>query len=96
MWKQEDKYKDCCHNDGCEEFDTCIECWDEWSERNPPMTNADRIRSMTDEELVEHFAIKDICHLIRRYTDGWCSAHGTCDQCARDWLKQPYGGADHE
>ena len=53
-----------------------------------PMTNADHIRSMTDEELAEW------------YGEGMCGGqtvdacrekfHGNCSACALDWLKQPY------
>lgn len=51
-----------------------------------PMTNADHIRSMTDEELAE-FLRWDICSKVRgdnRMCNGWC------DECVIDWLKQPY------
>ena len=51
-----------------------------------PMTNADRIRSMTDEELAE---------LIDRETDS-CAPTGDCEKMSRDckacwleWLQQP-------
>lgn len=53
MWKIEDKYKVCCHNASCDSFDSCVDCWDEFSDRCPPMTNADRIRAMSDEELAD-------------------------------------------
>lgn len=45
-----------------------------------PITNADRIRAMTDEELAE-FLEGDYGNM----------ATGT----ALNWLQQPYGGADH-
>ena len=51
-----------------------------------PMTNADRIRSMADEELAE---------LIGRDTDS-CAPTGDCERMSRDckacwleWLQQP-------
>lgn len=46
----------------------------------PPMTNADRIRSMTDEELADFLVTKmpgDICD--------W-------EDLMLEWLKQPVGG----
>jgi hypothetical protein len=48
-----------------------------------PMTNADHIRAMTDEELAELF--------VDRAGFTWSTA-----EYALVWLKQPYGGADHE
>ena len=74
MWMLKDKYDGCCENSGCEGFDNCTECWDEWAERNPPMTNADRIRAMSDEELAE-FLEGDYGNMAV----GW----------ALEWLKQP-------
>lgn len=45
------------------------------------MTNADRIRAMTDEELAKHFSI--YC-----WSDNWCGHHRDCEACWLDWLKQ--------
>ena len=54
-----------------------------------PMTNADRIRAMSDEELAE---------LIDRETDS-CAPTGDCEKMSRDckacwleWLQQPAEG----
>ena len=44
-----------------------------------PMTNADRIRAMTDEKLVKHLACQ------------WAECKSMdveCDKCLLDWLKQ--------
>jgi hypothetical protein len=51
------------------------------------MTNADHIRSMTDEELAEVWVEP---HCDRRTTPECKSFHGDCIACALDWLKQPY------
>ena len=49
------------------------------------MTNADRIRAMTDEELAKWL-----------YEFFW-GRKGDVRLCVLgDWLQQPYGGADHE
>ena len=48
----------------------------------PPMTNADRIRAMTDEELAE-FLWGDGCPGSKRECDG------DCVKCFLEWLKQP-------
>lgn len=58
--------------------------------RKPP-TNADHIRSMTDEELA---AFMDRCEMSdidysKTFCD-MCEGQFTCDQCRLDWLKQPY------
>ena len=58
------------------------------------MTNADRIRAMTDEELAVMFAMlrADLTRLdrsVRPYSGKDVNEN-------YDWLKQPYGGADHE
>lgn len=55
------------------------------------MTNGDRIRRMTDEEL----AINIPCPY---YTDvDHCNLPATsCLNCRLKWLKQPYGGDDNE
>lgn len=79
----------------------CGECSSRWyCDINPdecdawpdpvPMTNADHIRSMTDEELsvllskpwCENHRLKEEC--LRFDTD--------CQACVADWLKQLYGG----
>lgn len=95
MWKQEDKYKECCHNDGCESFDTCIECWDEFAERNPPMTNADRIRAMSDEELADWLARTQVANVeeaLKIFEIPWEQAPWLKDEAKKEcleWLRQP-------
>ena len=58
-----------------------------------PLTNADRIRAMSDEELAE---------LIDRETDS-CAPTGDCERMSRDckacwleWLQQPAEEDKHE
>ena len=56
------------------------------------MTNADRIRAMSDEELAALLPL-DICVKIRgdnRLCNGWC------DECVSDWLKQPVKDGDND
>ena len=57
-------------------------------------TNADHIRSMTDEELVGfkysgpfHCKEKDPRYCKR---DKWVNGRAPCEQCYLEWLKQPY------
>lgn len=71
-WKESCGY-DICMDECCPEFE------------GVPMTNADRIRAMSDEELA-------------KFLDD-CNSHGcvcpardcraTCHECIVDWLKQP-------
>lgn len=69
-----------------------------------PVTNADRIRAMSDEEMLDFIdchCIESPCEII---CGGECRAFHTltktsrqrCREIILDWLKQPYGGADHE
>lgn len=53
-------------------------------EQKKPLTNADRIRAMTDEELARHFSFR-WCP-----PDRHCTALDkiTCYDCWFDWLKQ--------
>ena len=57
---------------------------------NKPITNADRIRSMSDEELADFI---DRCEMgdidyANTFCD-LCNGQYECDQCRLDWLKQP-------
>ena len=64
----------------------------------PKQTNADHIRSMTDEELADYMSehsIEDFCYIV---CGGNCKAmatfnktsHQVCREIVADWLKQPY------
>jgi hypothetical protein len=100
MWELKDKYKRCCHNNDCDSFDTCIDCWDDWVERNPPMTNADRIRAMSDEELAKVFEeiAFDVYNCNECQTEymkkikSRANCGNECDLCILEWLKQPAEG----
>lgn len=49
------------------------------------MTNADRIRAMSDEELSRHY---NGCPPGKDYMT--CEFVGACDACWHEWLQQPY------
>ena len=49
-----------------------------------PKTNADHIRSMTDEELAKAIA----CPYA--IDPDQCNRVDNCNDCCLDWLKQPY------
>lgn len=58
--------------------------WYKWNKiENPPMTNADHIRSMTDEELACYLS------LIADLKSGEIVFKDTSDKWL-NWLKQPY------
>lgn len=50
-------------------------------------TNADRIRAMSDEELINLLSAP--CPLKTRATDTGCAIPKPCSECIAEWLKQP-------
>ena len=78
--------------------DTALVCVDRVIGK--PMTNADRIRSMTDEELVElHYSSSAHCIADDPTV---CDRHDfignltPCEQCYLKWLQQPAEEDDHD
>ena len=83
-----------CKHEGRDLYDGCCEC--EYSENSddPPakyepkqITNADRLRAMSDEELAKWLA----AHNERSAVCPNFGAHGcqaSCIQCWLDWLRQ--------
>ena len=64
------------------------ECCTAWKDKDEPKTNADRIRSMTDEELAELFADNN-CGYCR--IPDFCFAKGcqiNCEDAWLDWLRE--------
>lgn len=52
-------------------------------------TNADHIRSMTDEELakfIPNWSYTDSCKCGEHYVD----CNNECEKCVAEWLQQPY------
>ena len=56
-----------------------------YSPKPKPMTNADRIRAMTDEELAEYMSIYCCSHKTH---DPRCQQFKDCGLCWLDWLKE--------
>ena len=52
------------------------------------LTNADRIRAMSDEELCDFLGQYKFCDICEEGCDA-CLYHGDCDKRLMDWLKQP-------
>lgn len=68
--------------------DEAIAAWNRRAQpENKPLTNADHIRSMSDEELAEWLVDANMCERVCIEED-YCG----CDVCVNrvtDWLKQP-------
>ena len=59
------------------------------------MTNAQYIRSMTDEELakfIPNWSYTDSCKCGEHYVD----CNNECEKCVAEWLKQPYKEAPND
>ena len=59
-----------------------------YAEKKNPITNADRIRAMTDEELAKYicktqYREGDVCPPTHN-----CAVDKSCENCWLDWLKQ--------
>ena len=77
----------------------CVECNyapgypSKWEEKR--ITNADRIRAMSDEELAETIP----CPYMRDCYDeckfGWHERTQTCEECKLEWLRQPVKDGDN-
>lgn len=87
----EKKCDTCRHQDDFWVCDTCIH--DRSLKDNyEPLTNGDRIRAMTDEELAEFLLPLGtyFCSLVLVDADD-CSRADNCDECRLAWLKKPAG-----
>lgn len=79
-------------HDGCvgclyelepEESTHCTGCTQNAIDKYKPMTNGDRIRRMSDEELAERINEIDCCVIV----SGHCR-HKECIECVKIWLKE--------
>ena len=53
-----------------------------------PMINADRIRSMTDEELAQWLAVFCNGQTPQKVGKPCVSGFGTCEECWLEWLRE--------
>ena len=85
------KYKD--KNGACQAVPKYLEyCHKVFFPKRPcikeePMTNADRIRSMTDEEMAEWLAVEVCCYYGRGFGKPY-STYANCIKRCYNWLKQ--------
>jgi hypothetical protein len=80
-----------CSSAGCPLFGDCLSAYEKATATAKPQTNADHIRSMTDEELaVAICQTQDQCSCCElTETDGSCT-ETLCVNAMVRWLKQPY------
>lgn len=57
------------------------------------MTNADKVRSMSDEELVQFMMSDPPCDAL--YAQSCALHNGNCEECVRDWLQAFVEGEQH-
>ena len=80
----------------------CDKCTQNSTDKYMPVSNADRIRGMSDEELakfIKHLdsGLDEICDIQDISQDGnGCDRHENCYACYLDWLKQPAKEEHHE
>lgn len=65
-----------------EEMDRCI---DDYNASKKPITNADRIRAMSDEALAQCLSTLPVCEI--KTSD--CFGRESCLDCVKEWLQQP-------
>ena len=85
--------KDCVGFDECKTTGRTVEfavddgvCID-FDERKP-QTNAERIRSMSDEELCKFLGEYKFCDICEEGCDN-CTYNGDCNKRLLEWLQQP-------
>ena len=87
--------EDCCN---CGSPQYMCECKPKLCGSVVPITNADRIRAMSDEELVDIFLRADFCKCCEHEKNGVCNyicaypnipLYEGCKQAALKWMKQP-------
>lgn len=52
-------------------------------------TNGERIRAMSDKELIELFGYHGLCIHIQENDNKWCYKRLRCGNCLAEWLQQP-------
>ena len=78
---------DCVRADGNYGYTFC----DKYT--HPPMTNADRIRAMSDEEMAEFISSIPMC--VGKVDEDLNCEIDVCKECFLKWLQQPAEEEDH-
>lgn len=80
----------CKYVNESENGEHCNGCKQNATDKFEQMTNADRIRSMTDEELADFLVVFDACCMCSHNTDSFCSSKN-CDEIGitKKWLQSP-------
>lgn len=73
-----------CKLDGLLVPDPRIGCKYRKADEDKPMTNGDRIRAMTDEELAEHLS----SYICDNRESGDCQRFKNCEECKLSWIRQ--------
>lgn len=75
----------------------CGSCSRGYVNQFTPMTNADKIRRMTDEELAEFLCVYDACVMCEHNHDAFCSTKN-CNEIGitEKWLQSPEGEGDEK
>lgn len=81
---------DCCNSGATQYMCKCKQPCDTII----PVTNADRIRAMTDEELAA--LPKEWSGYSCVFMSRECGPENSCEKCLLEWLQQPAEGETHE
>ncbi len=68
----------------------CCDCANMHMDKYEPITNADRVRNMSDEELAEFLDIVGEDGISSQYTDvpcDCCCEKTECSKCWKEWLQ---------
>nr|DAY68024.1 MAG TPA: hypothetical protein [Caudoviricetes sp.] len=68
----------------------CCDCANMYMDKYEPITNADRVRNMSDEELAEFLDIVGEDGISSQYTDvpcDCCCEKTECSKCWKEWLQ---------
>lgn len=69
-------------------FDTAADMIERLTDK-PVVTNADRIRAMSDEELIKLFDLEMQTCPPDAEEDRWCDMDDDCKRCWLEWLCKP-------
>lgn len=75
--------------DGCAFFDNS---GGHEIEEKKPMTNGDRIRAMTDEELAKFIPDWSYTNACKLSGEVYIDCNNECEKCVAEWLKEPAEG----